>query len=169
MTVQTTYLGREREIPGVKWIASGKVRDIYEIDAERLLFVTSDRVSAFDVVMNEGIPHKGLVLTAITAYWFEVTRDVIENHLVSTSIDEIDGLSNEWRDRLRGRVMLVKKAAPTTVEWVVRGYLAGSGWKEYQKVHRVRHRVARRTARSLAPSAADSDADDQRRDTTTCR
>lgn len=133
MTVQTTYLGREQQIPGLKWLASGKVRDIYEIDAERLLFVTSDRVSAFDVVMNEGIPHKGAVLTAITAYWFEHTRDVIENHLISTSVDDVAALSAEWRERLRGRVMVVRRAQPTTVEWVVRGYLAGSGWKEYQK------------------------------------
>lgn len=133
MTVQTTYLGREQRIPGLKWLASGKVRDIYEIDAERLLFVTSDRVSAFDVVMNEGIPHKGEVLTAITAYWFEHTRDVIENHLISTSIDDVANLPGEWRERLRGRVMVVRRAKPTSVEWVVRGYLAGSGWKEYQK------------------------------------
>jgi phosphoribosylaminoimidazole-succinocarboxamide synthase len=133
MTLQTTYLGRERRIPGVQWLASGKVRDIYAIDAERLLFVTSDRVSAFDVVMNEGIPHKGEVLTAIAAYWFETTRDVIENHLISTSVDDVPALPPEWRDRLRGRVMVVRRAQPTTVEWVVRGYLAGSGWKEYQK------------------------------------
>lgn len=137
MTVQTLYLGRERSIPGLTWAATGKVRDIYKVDDDHLLFVTTDRVSAFDVVMNEGIPHKGEVLTMIAAWWFEHTRDIIANHLVSTSIDEIDGLSNEWRDRLRGRVMLVKKAAPTTVEWVVRGYLAGSGWKEYQKTRTV--------------------------------
>ncbi|MCC7013730.1 MAG: phosphoribosylaminoimidazolesuccinocarboxamide synthase [Planctomycetes bacterium] len=133
MTVQTLYLGRERSIPGLKWTATGKVRDIYAVGEDHLLFVTTDRVSAFDVVMNEGIPHKGEVLTMIAAWWFEHTRDIVPNHLVSTSIDEIEGLSNEWRDRLRGRVMLVKKARPTTVEWVVRGYLAGSGWKEYQK------------------------------------
>jgi phosphoribosylaminoimidazole-succinocarboxamide synthase len=133
MHVQTLYLGRERSIPGLHWLASGKVRDIYAVDDAHLLFVTTDRVSAFDVIMNEGIPHKGEVLTAITVWWFEHTRDVIENHLVSTSIDEIDGLSSEWRDRLRGRVMLVKRAQPTSVEWVVRGYIAGSGWKEYQK------------------------------------
>jgi phosphoribosylaminoimidazole-succinocarboxamide synthase len=132
MTVQTLYLGRERSIPGLKWVATGKVRDIYEVDPKHLLFVTTDRVSAFDVVMNEGIPHKGEVLTTIAAWWFERTRDVVPNHLVSTSIDEVE-LAPEWRDRLRGRVMLVKKAVPTTVEWVVRGYLAGSGWKEYQK------------------------------------
>jgi phosphoribosylaminoimidazole-succinocarboxamide synthase len=136
MTVQTLYLGRERSIPGLKWVATGKVRDIYEVDPKHLLFVTTDRVSAFDVVMNEGIPHKGEVLTAIAAWWFERTRDVVPNHLVSTSIDDVE-LAPEWRDRLRGRVMLVKKAVPTTVEWVVRGYLAGSGWKEYQKTRTV--------------------------------
>jgi phosphoribosylaminoimidazole-succinocarboxamide synthase len=133
MTVQTAYLGRERSIPGLRWLATGKVRDIYALDDDHLLFVTTDRVSAFDVVMNEGIPHKGEVLTMIAAWWFEKTRDVVANHLVSTSIDEVEGLPAEWRERLRGRVMLVRKAVPTTVEWVVRGYLAGSGWKEYQK------------------------------------
>jgi phosphoribosylaminoimidazole-succinocarboxamide synthase len=133
MTVQTLYLGRERAIPGLKWTATGKVRDIYAVDSAHLLFVTTDRVSAFDVVMNEGIPHKGEVLTAIAAWWFENTRDIIANHLVSTSIDAVPGVPSEWRERLRGRVMLVKNAEPTTVEWVVRGYLAGSGWKEYQK------------------------------------
>ncbi len=137
MTVQTLYLGRERSIPGLKWLASGKVRDIYEIDATRLLFVTTDRVSAFDVVMNEGIPHKGEVLTEIAAYWFENTRDVIENHLLGTSIDDVKSISSDWRDRLRGRVMIVRRAKPSNVEWVVRGYLAGSGWKEYQKVQSV--------------------------------
>ena len=132
MTVQTLYLGRERSIPGLKWVATGKVRDIYAIDERHLLFVTTDRVSAFDVVMNEGIPHKGEVLTMIAAWWFEKTRDVVENHLVSTAIDDVD-CPSEWRERLRGRVMIVKKAVPTSVEWVVRGYIAGSGWKEYQR------------------------------------
>jgi phosphoribosylaminoimidazole-succinocarboxamide synthase len=136
MTVQTLYLGRERSIPGLKWIATGKVRDIYEVDAEHLLFVTTDRVSAFDVVMNEGIPHKGEVLTTIAAWWFERTRDLVPNHLVGTSIDDVE-VPGEWRERLRGRVMLVRRAVPTTVEWVVRGYLAGSGWKEYQKTRSV--------------------------------
>jgi phosphoribosylaminoimidazole-succinocarboxamide synthase len=127
------YLGRGEPVPGWKLLLSGKVRDIYELDDRRLVFVTSDRVSAFDVVMNEGIPHKGCVLTAISAWWFERTRDVIENHLVSTCVDDLPKLDPEWRERLRGRVMVVRKCAPTSVEWVVRGYLAGSGWKEYQK------------------------------------
>src|SRR5262249_25446205 len=112
---------------------SGKVRDIYAVDAQHLLFVTSDRVSAFDVVMPQGIPHKGRVLTKIAAHWFERTRDVIPNHLVSTRVEDVPGLAVKEQDALRGRIMLVQKAQPTTVEWVVRGYIAGSGWKEYQK------------------------------------
>ncbi|MBL8858538.1 MAG: phosphoribosylaminoimidazolesuccinocarboxamide synthase [Planctomycetes bacterium] len=128
-----TYLGREDRPRNLKRIASGKVRDVYEIDAQHLLFVTTDRVSAFDVVMDEGIPHKGSVLTAISAWWFNNTRDVIENHLVSTRVEDVAALEPEWRERLRGRIMIVRRALPTTVEWVVRGYLAGSGWKEYQK------------------------------------
>jgi len=133
MTLADVYLGRDDRPQGLARIASGKVRDIYEIDAQRLLFVTTDRVSAFDVVMNEGIPGKGAVLTAISAWWFEHTRDVVRNHLVSTSVDDVPGLDARWRERLRGRVMVVERARPTPIEWVVRGYLAGSGWKDYQK------------------------------------
>ena len=127
------FLGRDERVPGLKLLASGKVRDVYEIDAKRLLFVTTDRVSAFDVVMREGIPHKGHVLTAISVWWFEHTRDVIENHLLSARVEDVPGLSPEWREKLAGRIMIVKRAQPTSVEWVVRGYIAGSGWKEYQK------------------------------------
>ncbi len=127
------YLGREAAPPGLEQVASGKVRDIYALDGDHLLFVTTDRVSAFDVVMREGIPHKGQVLTAIAAHWFGCTQDIVPNHLVSTDIDTVDGLDGEWRERLRGRVMVVKKAKPDPVEWVVRGYIAGSGWKEYQQ------------------------------------
>ena len=127
------FLGRDERVPGLKLLASGKVRDIYELDAKRLLFVTTDRVSAFDVVMREGVPHKGQVLTAISVWWFENTRDVVENHLLSSRVEDIPGLSPEWREKLAGRIMIVKRAQPTSVEWVVRGYIAGSGWKEYQK------------------------------------
>ncbi len=133
MTVETPYLGRERAIPGLEFLATGKVRDIYAVDDRHLLFVTSDRVSAFDVVMNEGVPFKGAVLTAIAAHWFAQTADIVPNHLVSSDIDDVPGLNAEWRERLRGRVMLVRRATPTSVEWVVRGYLAGSGWKDYQR------------------------------------
>jgi phosphoribosylaminoimidazole-succinocarboxamide synthase len=133
MTTSNVFLGRDERVPGLKLLASGKVRDIYELDAKRLLFVTTDRVSAFDVVMREGIPHKGQVLTAISVWWFERTRDVIANHLESARVEDVPGLSAAWREKLAGRVMIVKRAQPTSVEWVVRGYIAGSGWKEYQK------------------------------------
>jgi len=127
------YSGRAPRLGRLALKASGKVRDIYEVDAAHLLFVTSDRVSAFDVVMPQGIPHKGRVLTAIAAHWFDRTRDVIPNHLVSTMPEDVPGLGAAEHELLRGRVMLVRRAQPTTVEWVVRGYIAGSGWKEYQK------------------------------------
>jgi len=133
MNQDNVYLGRDDRPSGLEQVASGKVRDIYRVDDEHLLFVTTDRVSAFDVVMKEGIPHKGAVLTSIAAYWFGRTENLIPNHLVSTTIDDVEGLDGEWRERLRGRSMLVKKAEPCSIEWVVRGYIAGSGWKEYQK------------------------------------
>jgi phosphoribosylaminoimidazole-succinocarboxamide synthase len=114
-------------------LASGKVRDVYELDAQHLLFVTSDRVSAFDVIMREGVQHKGRVLTAISTWWFERTRDIIANHLVSARVEDVPLLDNDQREALRGRVLIVQRAMPSTVEWVVRGWMAGSGWKEYQK------------------------------------
>jgi phosphoribosylaminoimidazole-succinocarboxamide synthase len=132
MSSAQTYLGREDCPPGLKCLANGKVRDIYELDDERLLFVTTDRVSAFDVVMNEGIPNKGRVLTTISAWWFDATKDIIANHLLSTSVDEVPGLDAEWREKLDGRIMIVQRCEPMAVEWVVRGYVVGSGWKEYQ-------------------------------------
>ena len=127
------YIGRDDRPPSLRQIASGKVRDIYEQGDEHLLFVTTDRVSAFDVVMDQGMPHKGRVLTAIAAHWFDATRDITPNHLVSTSIDDAVGLTDEWRAKFRGRVMIVRKAEPDPIEWVVRGHIAGSGWKEYQE------------------------------------
>ncbi len=127
------YSGRVPELAGLELVSSGKVRDVYRYDADHLLFVISDRVSAFDVEMREGIPHKGRVLNAIAAYWFDTTRDILPNHMVSTSIDCLSGLGAREQELLQGRVMLVRRAVPTTVEWVVRGYVAGSGWKEYQR------------------------------------
>lgn len=127
------YLGKDERPPGLEQVASGKVRDIYRLDGDHLLFVTTDRISAFDVVMDQGLPDKGRILTAIAAYWLEETRDIVPNHLVSTSIDEVEGLDAAWKDRLRGRVMIVRESKPDPIEWVVRGYLAGSGWKEYQQ------------------------------------
>ncbi|MCP3915669.1 MAG: phosphoribosylaminoimidazolesuccinocarboxamide synthase [bacterium] len=132
MTQENVYLGRADAPTGLDQVASGKVRDIYAVDDDHLLFVTTDRVSAFDVVMREGIPNKGVVLTAIAAWWFEHTRDIVPNHLISTDVTDVAGLDATWRERLLGRVMLVKRAKPDPVEWVVRGHIAGSGWKEYQ-------------------------------------
>jgi phosphoribosylaminoimidazole-succinocarboxamide synthase len=132
LSTTAVYLGRRPEIGRYRMLSSGKVRDIYALDREHLLFVTSDRVSAFDVVMGRGVPNKGRVLTAIAAHWFERTRDVVQNHLVSTAVEDLAGLSADERAELRGRVMIVLRAQPTSVEWVVRGYLAGSGWREYQ-------------------------------------
>ncbi|MCY2958575.1 MAG: phosphoribosylaminoimidazolesuccinocarboxamide synthase [Planctomycetota bacterium] len=131
------YLGRTGGPPGYALVHSGKVRDIYTLDGEHLLFVATDRVSAFDVVMREGIPGKGRVLSALSAFWFEKTRDVVPNHLVSTRVEDVPGLDSGWRARLRGRVQIVRRATPTPVEWVVRGYVAGSGWKDYQRTRSI--------------------------------
>ncbi|MBU3741542.1 MAG: phosphoribosylaminoimidazolesuccinocarboxamide synthase [Candidatus Kapabacteria bacterium] len=108
----------------------GKVRDVYDL-GDRLMMVATDRISAFDVVMNEPIPDKGALLTQISAYWFATLGNVVPNHLLSTDVDTVDGLSDAERAMLRGRTMIVRKTRPLPIECVVRGYLAGSGWKEY--------------------------------------
>lgn len=131
------YLGRTDGPPGYALVHSGKVRDVYALDERHLLFVATDRVSAFDVVMREGVPSKGRVLSALSAHWFEKTRDVVPNHLVSTRVEDVPKLDAAWRDVLRGRVQIVRRARPTPVEWVVRGYVAGSGWKDYQKTQSI--------------------------------
>jgi phosphoribosylaminoimidazole-succinocarboxamide synthase len=135
MSVKTppAYLGSAGTVAGLERVSTGKVRDIYRIDDDRLLFVTTDRISAFDVVMNQGIPHKGRVLTAIAAHWFERTRALIPNHLLGCDVDDLEGATDEEREELRGRIMIVRACAPTPVEWVVRGYITGSGWKDYQR------------------------------------
>lgn len=114
------------DLPGVPRISSGKVREMFDL-GDRLLMVASDRVSAFDVVMREGVPHKGKVLTQISKFWFDKTADWLPNHLITCDVPE--GLPG---DILRGRTMVVRKAKPLPIECVVRGYLSGSGWKEYQ-------------------------------------
>ncbi len=128
------YHGRQKKLGALDLLSSGKVRDIYAVDDAHLLFVTSDRVSAFDVIMPQGIANKGRVLTAVAAHWFARTKDIVPNHLVTTDVAELPaacGIDAALAEQLRGRVMLVQRCEPTTVEWVVRGYLAGSGWKEY--------------------------------------
>jgi len=116
----------------VKLVNRGKVRDIYEIDGKYLL-VSSDRLSAFDVIMNEGIPSKGRILTEISKFWFNLFKDDVENHLISTEVDEYPEVLHKYKDQLEGRSMLVKKAKLIPIECIVRGYISGSGWNEYKK------------------------------------
>ncbi len=113
--------------------AKGKVRDIYEVGDDRLLMVTSDRISAFDVVLPNPIPDKGRVLTALSLFWFDRTKDVISNHLISASSDDFPPEFAEHTEELAGRSMLVHRAKMVPIECVARGYLSGSGWKEYQR------------------------------------
>jgi phosphoribosylaminoimidazole-succinocarboxamide synthase len=119
------------DFPGLKLVARGKVRDIYDL-GEALLLVTSDRISAFDVIMNEPIPDKGFVLTEISSFWFRRMEDIVKNHIISTDVADFPAVCRPYVDLLRGRSMLVKKARPLPVECIVRGYVSGSGWKEYQ-------------------------------------
>jgi phosphoribosylaminoimidazole-succinocarboxamide synthase len=120
------------DIPYLKLHNKGKVREIFEID-DNLLLVATDRISAFDHILPNGIPHKGKVLTLMSEFWFKLTRELTENHLITMNIDEIDKITNVDKDLLRGRSMLVKKVEVIPVECIVRGYLAGSGWKEYKE------------------------------------
>ncbi|MBW1720840.1 MAG: phosphoribosylaminoimidazolesuccinocarboxamide synthase [Deltaproteobacteria bacterium] len=109
----------------------GKVRDVYEVDG-RLLIVASDRISAFDVVMEDPIPDKGKILTQLSLFWFDYLGDIVENHVVSTNPEEYPPPCRKYARELEGRSMLVQRAEPLPVECIVRGYLSGSGWKEYQ-------------------------------------
>ena len=108
------------------------MRDVYEID-DYLLIIATDRVSAFDVVLPNGIPDKGRILTQISIYWFNQMKDIMENHIVATDVKDYPEVLHKYKDILEGRSMLVKKAKPMPVECIVRGYLSGSGWKEYKK------------------------------------
>ncbi|PIX93675.1 MAG: phosphoribosylaminoimidazolesuccinocarboxamide synthase, partial [Ignavibacteria bacterium CG_4_10_14_3_um_filter_37_18] len=114
----------------------GKVRDIYEVD-DKLLIVSTDRLSAFDVIMNQGIPQKGIVLNTISSFWFRMTEAIIPNHLISINVDEFPSVCEPHKESLRGRSMLVKKTKVVPIEAIVRGYLSGSGWNEYQKTGEV--------------------------------
>jgi phosphoribosylaminoimidazole-succinocarboxamide synthase len=119
------------DLPGIKKLRSGKVREIFDL-GDTLLFVASDRISAFDVILPDPIPHKGAVLNQISAFWFK-HFDTIQNHLVTADFEEFPKKLQQFREQLAGRSMIVKKTKPLAVECVVRGYLAGSGWKEYQE------------------------------------
>ena len=122
----------QETLPGLKLFNRGKVRDIYDLGGQ-LLLVASDRISAFDVILPTLIPDKGKILTALSVYWFEVMKDIVPHHLISTNVDAFPASCRPHKAALEGRAMLVKKSNPAPVECIVRGYLAGSGWKDYQK------------------------------------
>jgi phosphoribosylaminoimidazole-succinocarboxamide synthase len=117
--------------------ASGKVRDVYLLDNERLLFVATDRISAFDYVLATGIPHKGRVLTQLSLFWFDFLRDIVPNHLITADVMSFPAALKKHADQLQGRSMLVRRADMFPVECVVRGYISGSAWKEYKTTGRV--------------------------------
>jgi phosphoribosylaminoimidazole-succinocarboxamide synthase len=119
------------DLPGIKKLRSGKVREVFDL-GDTLLFVVTDRLSAFDVILPDPIPQKGAVLNQLSAFWFRRFHE-IDNHFVTTDFDEFPKELQPFRNQLAGRSMMVRKTKPLTVECVVRGYLAGSGWKEYQK------------------------------------
>jgi len=123
---------RESSLPGVKLHSRGKVRDVYEVGEDQLLVVATDRLSAFDVVMMEGIPDKGRVLTQVSVFWFSFFRDVVPTHFITADVSQYPAGLRPFSDELRGRSMLCRKAKPFPVECVARGYLAGSGWKDYR-------------------------------------
>jgi phosphoribosylaminoimidazole-succinocarboxamide synthase len=120
------------DFPDLKLKASGKVRDVYDIDENQILFVASDRISAFDYVLATGIPHKGRILNQISLFWFDFLADVVPNHLITADVDKYPANIRKYADQLRGRSMLVRRAEIFPVECIVRGYLSGSGWKEYK-------------------------------------
>ncbi|MEI6090713.1 MAG: phosphoribosylaminoimidazolesuccinocarboxamide synthase [bacterium] len=121
-----------QELSDLKLLRSGKVREVYEVD-DKLLIVASDRISAFDVIMNEPVPDKGKILSKISILWFKKTKEIIDNHFISNDIAKYPEACKKYADYLDGRSMLVKKCSPLPIEFVVRGYIAGSAWKEYQK------------------------------------
>jgi phosphoribosylaminoimidazole-succinocarboxamide synthase len=123
------------ELPGINKLRSGKVREVFDL-GETLLFVATDRISAFDVILPDPIPYKGAVLNQISAFWFNHFNN-IQNHLITADFQEFPKELHRFREQLVGRSMIVKKAKPLPVECVVRGYLAGSGWKEYQESQNV--------------------------------
>lgn len=129
MSSNTVY---QTNFPTLKLFKRGKVRDMYNL-GEHFLIVATDRLSAFDVVMPQPIPYKGKVLTQISNYWFEAMKNIIANHIVATDVEKFPDECKPYREQLGGRSVVVKKTKPLTVECIVRGYLAGSGWSEYKK------------------------------------
>lgn len=133
MTIQTQDdVLLQTDFQDLELFASGKVRDVYRVGSDRLLFVATDRISAFDYVLATGIPHKGRVLTQLSLFWFDFLKEVVPNHLVTADVSQYPTEVRRYADQLRGRSMLVQRADMFPVECVVRGYLSGSGWKEYK-------------------------------------
>ena len=124
------------ELPGIPKVHRGKVREIFQVD-DQLLMVATDRISAFDVILPNGIPQKGKVLTQLSAFWFRQLEGIAENHLISARVEEFPAALDPFREQLEGRSMLVRKCRPLPIECVVRGYLAGSGWQEYCQSGRI--------------------------------
>lgn len=124
------------ELPGVPLFRRGKVRDVYDL-GEHLLLVATDRISAFDVIMPNGIPDKGKILTQMSLFWFDLTKDLVENHLVAHRVSDFPRKLHPYADLLEGRSILVKKTDPYPIECVARGYLAGGGWSDYQRDGRI--------------------------------
>ena len=122
----------ETNLSGLTLARRGKVRDVYDL-GEHLLIVATDRISAFDYILGSGIPDKGKVLTQLSAFWFDRIGDLVPHHLVSIDVDDFPAVTRPHRDVLRGRSMLVRKTEPLPVECVARGFLSGSGWKDYQQ------------------------------------
>src|SRR6202171_1242132 len=133
MTTQTLdSVLLQTDFPDLELFASGKVRDVYQVGSDHLLFVATDRISAFDYVLATGIPHKGRVLTQLSLFWFDFLKDIVPNHLVTSDVNRYPAEVKRYADQLRGRSMMVRRAEMFPVECVVRGYLSGSGWKEYK-------------------------------------
>lgn len=123
----------QTNITACKLLSRGKVRDIYELDDSTLLIITTDRMSAFDVIMSKAIPYKGVVLNQITIFWMKKFSHIVPNHLIETEVEKFPKILDPWKDELDKRAVLVKKAKTIPIECIVRGYITGSGWKDYQK------------------------------------
>lgn len=133
MTAQTAQsVLRESSLPSVKLFSRGKVRDVYEAGSDRLLVVATDRLSAFDVVMEQGIPDKGRVLTELSRFWFDLLKNSVKSHFITSDVAQYPAEFAPYAAQLAGRSMLVLKAEPFPIECIVRGYLSGSGWKDYR-------------------------------------
>ncbi len=126
----------ETHFTELKLLKRGKVRDVYDLDGF-FLMVASDRLSAFDVVMPDPIPDKGIILTQLSLFWFDIVQPLVQNHVVARDVDQYPAVCRPYADVLKGRSMLVKKAQPLPIECIVRGYISGSGWKEYSETGKI--------------------------------